>query len=149
MVHSRTARISHAVQMQFISHCEMDAQNKEHHLLSSSRHSFHLSRNFSDTMDLFSCFLIFPLFDVSRCTDLEGDQLFGEIEPTTHITQEAPLALTNKPGQHQPAQIQVEMNPFLQFRTTSTTSSGATIVSQIHPHHSINNRPGVIVVKQN
>lgn len=74
-------------------------------------------------------------------SDLEGDQLFGEIEPSPQPTQEAPLALTNKPPQQQ--SIQVEMNPFLQFRTTSSS------VSQIHPHHSINNRPGVIVVKQN
>lgn len=88
---------------------------------------------------------------VEAIRHLEGDQLFGEMsEPT----QEAPLALTNKPIQHhhhQP-QIQVEMNPYLHFRTTSSSSSpnsnGATIVSQLNPHHSINNRPGVIVVKQ-
>ncbi|XP_031624526.1 uncharacterized protein LOC116341543 [Contarinia nasturtii] len=97
---------------------------------------------------------------VEAIRHLEGDQLFGEIEPTAQPTQEAPLALTNKPSQqqqhhhhhhhhHQSQPIQVEMNPFLQFRTTSSNSSGATIVSQIHPHHSINNRPGVIVVKQN
>ncbi|XP_055303088.1 uncharacterized protein LOC129568807 isoform X2 [Sitodiplosis mosellana] len=91
---------------------------------------------------------------VEAIRHLEGDQLFGEIEPTTQPTQEAPLALTNKPSQHQHQHqhqpIQVEMNPFLQFRATSSSApSGATIVSQIHPHHSINNRPGVIVVKQN
>lgn len=85
---------------------------------------------------------------VEAIRHLEGDQLFGEM---TEPTQEAPLALTNKPVQHhQSQQIQVEMNPFLHFRTTSPNSSGATIVSQLHhPHHSINNRPGVIVVKQN
>lgn len=85
---------------------------------------------------------------VEAIRHLEGDQLFGEM---TEPTQEAPLALTNKPVQHhQQQQIKVEMNPFLHFRTTSPNSAGATIVSQIHhPHHSINNRPGVIVVKQN
>lgn len=103
-------------------------------------------------LGLNNCLRFFLYFNSSQ-TDLEGDQLFGEIEPTIQTTQEAPLALTNKPSQHQSAPIQVEMNQFLQFRTTSTTSSsssnGATIVSHIHPHHSINNRPGVIVVKQN
>lgn len=82
---------------------------------------------------------------------MEGDQLFGEIEPTPQPAQEAPLALTNKPSQHHQhhsQSIQVEMNPFLQFRTTTSNPNGSTIVSQIHPHHSINNRPGVIVVKQ-
>lgn len=123
---------------------------------------------------------------VEAIRHLEGDQLFGE------PTQEAPLALTNKPVVHhhhhqhhqQPQQqLHVEMNPFLHFRTTSSvspqsgavqttnvsqkfnlttanasittipaaspTSTGAQIVSHIHhPHHSINNRPGVIVVKQ-
>lgn len=90
---------------------------------------------------------------VEAIRHLEGG-LFGEIaEPD----QEAPLALTNKPTaqhmhhqtHHQP-QIQFEMNPVLRFRTTSPNASNATIVSQLHPHHSIvNNRPGVIVVKQN
>lgn len=100
---------------------------------------------------------------VEAIRHLEGG-LFDIVEPD----QEAPLALTNKPvvhehhlqHQHQihhqhtqqqhTQQIQFEMNPVLRFRTTSPNSSSATIVSQIHPHHhSINNRPGVIVVKQN
>lgn len=131
---------------------------------------------------------------VEAIRHLEGDQLFGEMaEPT----QEVPLALTNKPQQ----QLQIEMNPFLQFRpanspalasanhatttaaqvTTHGTSSllhaqlqhpqciniipqnsggtvrlgtvsSATVLAPSHiqpPHPSINNRPGVIVVKQN
>lgn len=120
---------------------------------------------------------------VEAIRHLEGDQLFGEMaEPT----QEVPLALTNKPQR----ELQIEMNPFLQFRSGTTTSNApiptgssqishapllqaqlqhsqsnvgirlttvssapastpASMVSHIQPpHQSINNRPGVIVVKQ-
>lgn len=109
---------------------------------------------------------------VEAIRHLEGDQLFGEmIEPT----QDVPLALTNKPQR----QLQMEMDPFLQFRSstaaaaaaaaaTNTNNNTVTTVQQtsqiphtqpttiiMHSqhlqqnHHSINNRPGVIVVKQN
>lgn len=111
---------------------------------------------------------------VEAIRHLEGDQLFGEmVEPT----QDAPLALTNKPQR----QLQMEMDSFLQFRSSPVSTLQAT--SQIpqsqsqqttllpvqlqqtakpaptttiimHSQHlqqnlAINNRPGVIVVKQN
>lgn len=96
---------------------------------------------------------------VEAIRHLEGDHLFGEtIEPT----QEAPLALTNKPTQQQQQQppqitrqLQFEMNPFLQFRnstTTSTTSNQLALTSTqtaISHHQLQQQRPGVIVVKQN
>lgn len=55
---------------------------------------------------------------VEAIRHLEGDQLFGEIvEPT----QEVPLALTNKPQR----QLQIEMNPFLQFRSGQQSPAAA------------------------
>lgn len=75
---------------------------------------------------------------VEAIRHLEGDHLFGD-EPQ----QEAPLALTTtKPQPPPPAPvkterlIQVEMNPYLQFHTTSVAAQQQQ-------------RPGVIVVKQN
>lgn len=57
---------------------------------------------------------------VEAIRHLEGDQLFGEMVEQQQPAQDAPLALTNKPNKPQ-RQLQIEMNPFLQFRTTQTT----------------------------
>lgn len=69
---------------------------------------------------------------VEAIRHLEGDQLFGEM---TEPTQEVPLALTNKPVTVQPArtQLQLEMNPFLQFRPNSDQSQP----QQQQPHQQI------------
>lgn len=79
---------------------------------------------------------------VEAIRHLEGDALFSDNtggDPpqaqtqrrSHHLTpaQEAPLALTKS----SPRLLKVEMNPFLQF----------------HPPTTIQQRPGVIVVKQN
>lgn len=124
---------------------------------------------------------------VEAIRHLEGEQCFGE--PEVEPTQEVPLALTNKPVQKH--HLQIEMNPFLQFRASSgqSISDSPQIItsSQINQTNSpllqaqlqhtksvnlsttnascatksipspisttilsshINNRPGVIVVKQ-
>lgn len=69
---------------------------------------------------------------VEAIRHLEGDQLFGEmIEPT----QEVPLALTNKPQR----QLQIEMNPFLQFRSGNPTvnhqTAASTVAAQVAAPH--------------
>lgn len=86
---------------------------------------------------------------VEAIRHLEGDHLFGEVaEPT----QEAPLALTNKPPQIT-RQLQFEMNPFLQFRNSNpaaTNQLALTSTQTAISHHQLQQqRPGVIVVKQN
>lgn len=91
---------------------------------------------------------------VEAIRHLEGDQFVTDMveEP-----QEAPLALTNKPQR----QLQIEMNPFLQFRqnsstvtptlTTVVTSNNAKSIATAtvsHLQQQQQSRPGVIVVKQ-
>lgn len=86
---------------------------------------------------------------VEAIRHLEGDHLFGEVaEPT----QEAPLALTNKPPQIT-RQLQFEMNPFLQFRNSTPATANQLALTSTQTaisHHQLQQqRPGVIVVKQN
>lgn len=71
---------------------------------------------------------------VEAIRHLEGDHLFSD-EPAVKqqcLPQEVPLALTNKP---QERLLKVEMNPYLQFHTSSVQQQQQS-------------RPGVIVVKQ-
>lgn len=86
---------------------------------------------------------------VEAIRHLEGDHLFGKVaEPQ----QEAPLALTNKPPQIT-RQLQFEMNPFLQFRNSNPTATNQIALTSTQTaisHHQLQQqRPGVIVVKQN
>lgn len=106
-----------------------------------------------------------------------GDMI--ESVADTAVEQEVPLALTNKPHQHTipvaTRQIQIDANSFMHFRSSSSATTPShiqhspllqaqlqhpkTVVTvpaetstpiTIYPTvHSINNRPGVIVVKQN
>lgn len=92
---------------------------------------------------------------VEAIRHLEGDQFVTDM---VEQPQEAPLALTNKPQR----QLQIEMNPFLQFRsqqnvsttptlTTVVTSNNAKSVTSAtvsHLQQQQQSRPGVIVVKQ-
>lgn len=88
---------------------------------------------------------------VEAIRHLEGDHLFGEVAADPQPTQEAPLALTNKP-QPITRQLQFEMNPFLQFRNSNPagTNLALTTTQTAISHHQLQQqRPGVIVVKQN
>lgn len=93
---------------------------------------------------------------VEAIRHLEGDQFVTDM--VEQQPQEAPLALTNKPQR----QLQIEMNPFLQFRsaqpnvstaaptlTTVVTANNTKSVSTVsHLQQQQQSRPGVIVVKQ-
>ncbi|KAG4074803.1 hypothetical protein HA402_006442 [Bradysia odoriphaga] len=99
---------------------------------------------------------------VEAIRHLEGDQFVTDMVEQQQQPQEAPLALTNKPQR----QLQIEMNPFLQFRsasqqqnvstvtptlTTVVTSNNAksiTTATVSHLQQQQQSRPGVIVVKQ-
>jgi transcription factor AP-4 len=92
---------------------------------------------------------------VEAIRHLEGDQFVTDL---VEQPQEAPLALTNKPQR----QLQIEMNPFLQFRSqqnvsttpsltsvvTSNNVKSVTSVAVSHLQQQQQSRPGVIVVKQ-
>lgn len=93
---------------------------------------------------------------VEAIRHLEGDHFVTDM---VEQPQEAPLALTNKPQR----QLQIEMNPFLQFRsqqqtvstaptlTTVVTSNNAKSITSAtvsHLQQQQQSRPGVIVVKQ-
>lgn len=96
---------------------------------------------------------------VEAIRHLEGDQFVTDL--VEQQPQEAPLALTNKPQR----QLQIEMNPFLQFRSqqqnaattaptqttvaTSNTAKSITFTHTVsHLQQQQQSRPGVIVVKQ-
>lgn len=104
---------------------------------------------------------------VEAIRHLEGDHLFEEV-----IEQDAPLALTTKQARDQQRErehrkIQLEINPFLKFNTSSSSGAAVTVIpaSAISTSSSSSsattkvatttiqqqqiNRPGVIVVKQN
>ncbi|XP_067009719.1 transcription factor AP-4 isoform X2 [Anabrus simplex] len=84
---------------------------------------------------------------VEAIRHLEGDQFIndGPSPHSTHLpvmsepTQEAPLALTTHKNAEPHRLLKVEMNPFLQFHSTSQPSVVTALQQQ---------RPGVIVVKQ-
>lgn len=93
---------------------------------------------------------------VEAIRHLEGDQFVTDM--VEQQPQEAPLALTNKPQR----QLQIEMNPFLQFRSQQNVSSAPTLTTVVtsnnaksitsatvsHLQQQQQSRPGVIVVKQ-
>lgn len=99
---------------------------------------------------------------VEAIRHLEGDHLFEEVQ----VDQEVPLALTTKQArdaqrEREHRKIQLEINPFLKFNTSSSTptSSVTVIPATVSSSHSQTsktvtiqqqqvNRPGVIVVKQ-
>lgn len=92
---------------------------------------------------------------VEAIRHLEGDQFVTDM---VEQPQEAPLALTNKPQR----QLQIEMNPFLQFRSQQNVSTAPTLTTVVtsnnaksittntvsHLQQQQQSRPGVIVVKQ-
>lgn len=92
---------------------------------------------------------------VEAIRHLEGDQFVTDM---VEQPQEAPLALTNKPQR----QLQIEMNPFLQFRSQHNPTTGPTVAATVvtnnaksmtssavsHLQQQQQSRPGVIVVKQ-
>ncbi len=92
---------------------------------------------------------------VEAIRHLEGDQFVTDMVEAQ--PQEAPLALTNKPQR----QLQIEMNPFLQFRSQQNVSASTPTITTVvtanksvsaatvaHLQQQQQSRPGVIVVKQ-
>lgn len=99
---------------------------------------------------------------VEAIRHLEGDHLFEEVQ----VDQEAPLALTTKQArdaqrEREHRKIQLEINPFLKFNTSSSSPASSVTVIPATVSSSLSqapktvtiqqqqvSRPGVIVVKQ-